>query len=104
MGVSQFKQPVQQAPRPQQGNPPKGHPQRGEGPQKVNPTSSQSPRWELGIDRSRVAAFIGVALIAGFGFGYLAARYLANQGNDGKGTGFGKIDGGRSGWGGRESS
>jgi len=77
MGVSQFKQPVQQAPRPQQGNPPKGHPQRGEGPQKVNPTSSQSPRWELGIDRSRVAAFIGVALIAGFGFGYLAARYLA---------------------------
>jgi micrococcal nuclease len=31
----------------------------------------------LGIDRSQVAAFIGVALIAGFGFGYLAARYLA---------------------------
>ena len=59
MGVSQFKQPV---------------PPALNGPQ---PPPNQSPRWEIGIDRNRVAAFIGVALIAGFGFGYVAARYLA---------------------------
>src|SRR5262249_37868252 len=61
MGVSQFKQPVQPAPQPPQ------------------PVSTQSPRWEIGIDRNKVAAFIGVALIAGFGFGYLAARFLASS-------------------------
>ena len=72
MGVSQFKQPVQPAPRPQQPQ----QPQQASGPQQA-PPANQSPRWEFGIDRNQVAVFIGVALIAGFGFGYLAARYLA---------------------------
>src|SRR5215472_8284271 len=72
MGVSQFKQPVQPALRPQQPQ----QPQQASGPQQA-PPASQSPRWEFGIDRNQVAVFIGVALIAGFGFGYLAARYLA---------------------------
>src|SRR5262245_27933996 len=61
MGVSQFKPTVQPAPQPPSSPP------------------LQSPRWEIGIDRNRVAAFIGVALMAGFGFGYLAARFLASS-------------------------
>jgi len=65
MGVSQFKQPVPPIHRPQPPQPPQQPPQ------------AQAPRWEIGIDRNKVAAFIGGALIAGFGFGYLAARYLA---------------------------
>jgi len=66
MGVSQFKQPPQSTARPQPGpQPPQARPQQ------------PAPRWEIGIDRSKVAAFIGVALIGGFGFGYMAARYLA---------------------------
>jgi endonuclease YncB( thermonuclease family) len=63
MGVSQFKQPVQPPIQP------------GQRPPSI--PSPPSPRWEIGIDRSKVAAFIGVALIAGFGLGYLGARYLS---------------------------
>src|SRR5262245_47861757 len=61
MGVSQFKQQAQRAPQQPQSAP------------------VESPRWEIGIDRNKVAAFIGVALMAGFGFGYLAARFLASN-------------------------
>jgi endonuclease YncB( thermonuclease family) len=43
------------------------------------PPPIQPPRWEIGIDRNKVTAFIGVALIAGFGLGYLGARYLAGN-------------------------
>lgn len=74
MGVSQFKQPGQGAPRPApevSPMPPASRP--------AQPGTAQTgaPRWEIGIDRNKVAAFIGVALIAGFGLGYLATRYLA---------------------------
>jgi endonuclease YncB( thermonuclease family) len=71
MGVSQFKQPVQPPTRPPQQPPLIQPPQQ--------PPSIQHPRWEIGIDRNKVAAFIGVALIAGFGLGYLGARYLAGN-------------------------
>jgi micrococcal nuclease len=34
------------------------------------------PGWEFGIDRRHVAAYVGIALIAGFAFGFVAAKYL----------------------------
>ena len=35
-----------------------------------------SPRWEVGVDRRRVAAFVAVALIGGFLLGLLSGRML----------------------------
>jgi endonuclease YncB( thermonuclease family) len=37
------------------------------------------PRWNIGIDRRHVAAYVGVALIVGFGAGLLAARFIARK-------------------------
>jgi micrococcal nuclease len=35
------------------------------------------PRWALGTDRRHLAAYVGMALIAGFALGFVAAKYLA---------------------------
>lgn len=35
-----------------------------------------TPRWKVGIEKERVAVFVGVALIAGFLFGYTTARFM----------------------------
>jgi endonuclease YncB( thermonuclease family) len=34
--------------------------------------------WNMGIDRRRVATYVGLALIAGFALGYVAAKYLGS--------------------------
>ena len=42
------------------------------------PKSAPAPaRWNVGVDRRRVAAYIALALAAGFAAGLVAARYLA---------------------------
>ena len=42
------------------------------------PESEPAPaRWKVGIDRQRVAAYVALALVAGFALGFVAARYLA---------------------------
>ncbi|GEM_PF-1028594 len=35
-----------------------------------------SPRWQIGIDKQQVALYVGIALIAGFGLGYLTLRSM----------------------------
>lgn len=39
------------------------------------------PRWIIGVDKRRVGACVGLALIAGFAFGFVTARYLAASNN-----------------------
>lgn len=34
-------------------------------------------RWNIGIDRQRVAVYVGLGIIAGFGLGFATARYMA---------------------------
>ncbi|HUK88944.1 MAG TPA: thermonuclease family protein, partial [Blastocatellia bacterium] len=34
------------------------------------------PRWDIGTDRNHVAAYVGMALIAGFALGFVAAKYI----------------------------
>src|SRR5438309_6243732 len=34
------------------------------------------PRWNVGVDRRRAAAYVALALAAGFALGFVAARYL----------------------------
>lgn len=46
--------------------------------QPVEPINS-SPRWEIGIDRKRVGAYVAVALIAGFAMGYGFSGYTARM-------------------------
>ncbi|HEY6327798.1 MAG TPA: thermonuclease family protein [Blastocatellia bacterium] len=36
-------------------------------------------RWDLGVDRRHVAAYVGLALVAGFTLGFLAARYVVTD-------------------------
>jgi micrococcal nuclease len=36
-------------------------------------------KWDLGTDRRHVAAYVGLALIAGFTLGFLAARYVVTD-------------------------
>ncbi|HXG67273.1 MAG TPA: thermonuclease family protein [Blastocatellia bacterium] len=36
-------------------------------------------RWDIGVDRKRVAAYVGLALFAGFIFGFLTARQLLSD-------------------------
>ena len=42
-------------------------------------TEELSPRWNIGIDRRHVAAYVGLALVAGFAGGFLAARYVTRK-------------------------
>lgn len=37
------------------------------------------PRWNIGIDRQHVAAYVGLALIAGFAAGLIASRYMTRK-------------------------
>lgn len=42
-------------------------------------TEELPPRWNIGIDRRHVAAYVGLALVAGFAGGFLAARYVTRK-------------------------
>lgn len=39
-------------------------------------TEELPPRWNIGVDRRHVAAYVGLALVAGFAAGFIASRYL----------------------------
>jgi micrococcal nuclease len=38
-------------------------------------TADLAPRWKVGVDHKQVALYVGIALIAGFAIGFMAARY-----------------------------
>jgi micrococcal nuclease len=42
-------------------------------------TEALPPRWNIGVDRRHVAAYIGLALVAGFAGGFIAARYATRK-------------------------
>src|SRR5689334_20223818 len=43
----------------------------------ANPEEDRfAPRWQIGIDKQQVALYVGIALIAGFGLGYLTLRFM----------------------------
>jgi micrococcal nuclease len=42
-------------------------------------TENFSPRWNIGVDRRRVAAYVAVALIAGSAGGFLAGAYFGRK-------------------------
>lgn len=42
-------------------------------------TEELPPRWNIGVDRRHVAAYVGLALIAGLAGGFLAARYTTRK-------------------------
>jgi micrococcal nuclease len=37
-------------------------------------------RWNIGMDKRHAAVYIGLALVAGFALGFMAARFLAREG------------------------
>jgi endonuclease YncB( thermonuclease family) len=39
-------------------------------------TEELPPRWSIGVDRRHVAAYVGLALVAGFAAGFIASRYI----------------------------
>ena len=39
-------------------------------------TEELPPRWNIGVDRRHVAAYVGLALVAGFAAGFIASRYF----------------------------
>ena len=45
-------------------------------PQQIE-TEELPPRWSIGIDRRHVAAYVGLALVAGFAAGFLVSRYVS---------------------------
>jgi micrococcal nuclease len=42
-------------------------------------TEELSPRWNIGVDRRHVAAYVGLALVAGFAGGFIAERYVTRK-------------------------
>lgn len=38
-------------------------------------TADLTPRWKVGVDQRQVALYVGLALIAGFAIGFMAAKY-----------------------------
>jgi micrococcal nuclease len=42
-------------------------------------TEEFAPRWNIGIDRRQVIAYVGLALIAGFAAGFIASKYLSHK-------------------------
>lgn len=42
-------------------------------------TEELAPRWNIGVDRRHVAAYVGLALVAGFAGGFIAARYATRK-------------------------
>jgi micrococcal nuclease len=45
-------------------------------PQPPLPVEDSSPRWNIGIDRKQVAAFVAIGVIAGFALGFVTARWV----------------------------
>ncbi|MCI0488688.1 MAG: thermonuclease family protein [Blastocatellia bacterium] len=43
--------------------------------EEINPL----PRWKIGVDRQQVAAYVGIALMVGFAFGFITARYITQK-------------------------
>jgi endonuclease YncB( thermonuclease family) len=44
--------------------------------QRQTETEDLPPRWSIGVDRRHVAAYVGLALIAGFAAGFIVSRSL----------------------------
>jgi len=42
-------------------------------------TEELAPRWNIGVDRRHVAAYVGLALVAGFAGGFIADRYATRK-------------------------
>ena len=42
-------------------------------------TDEVQPRWNIGIDRRHVAAYVGLALVAGFAAGFIVSRYISRK-------------------------
>jgi micrococcal nuclease len=42
-------------------------------------TEELQPRWNIGIDRRHVAAYVGLALVAGFAAGFIVSRYVSRK-------------------------
>lgn len=42
-------------------------------------TEEIASRWNIGIDRRHVAAYVGLALVAGFAAGFLTSRYTSHK-------------------------
>ena len=42
-------------------------------------TEELAPRWNIGVDRRHVAAYVGLALVAGFAGGFIADRYATRR-------------------------
>jgi micrococcal nuclease len=42
-------------------------------------TEEIPPRWNIGVDRRHVAAYVGLALVAGFAAGFIASRYTSRK-------------------------
>ncbi len=42
-------------------------------------TAEPAARWNIGLDRRNVAAYVGLALVAGFAGGFLTARYTTRK-------------------------
>ncbi len=42
-------------------------------------TEDLPPRWNIGVDRRQVVAYVGLALIAGFAAGFIASRYVSRK-------------------------
>lgn len=49
--------------------------------QQQNETEDISPRWNIGVDRRHVVAYVAIALIAGSAGGFLAGAYLTRKDN-----------------------
>lgn len=42
-------------------------------------TEELPARWNIGVDRRHVAAYVGLALVAGFAGGFIASRYMTSK-------------------------
>src|SRR5262245_50394712 len=42
-------------------------------------TEEIEPRWNIGIDRRHVAAYVGLALVAGFAAGFIVSKYISRN-------------------------
>jgi endonuclease YncB( thermonuclease family) len=42
-------------------------------------TEELEPRWNIGIDRRHVAAYVGLALLLGFTAGFIVSRYISRK-------------------------
>ncbi len=47
--------------------------------QQIEQNEWETPRWQVGIDQRHVIVYIGLALVAGFAFGFAVARYMTGR-------------------------